>query len=73
MEKKSVKEMKKLSKNRKLFTDLYDQEEVQREVERKVQQELTEKIHKHLKGKRSLFAIDDVWDQHVLRNIGGWN
>ena len=72
MEKKSVKEMKKLSKNRKFFTDLYDQEEVQREVERKVQQELIEKIHKHLKGKRSLFAIDDVWDQHVLRNIGRW-
>ena len=38
MEKKSVKEMKKLSKNWNFFTDLYDQEEVQREVERKVQQ-----------------------------------
>ena len=30
MEKKGVKEMNKLSKNQKFFTDLYNQEEVQR-------------------------------------------
>lgn len=73
MEENITEEKKKLSKNRKFFTDVNDREEVERkvqeEVERKFQKELREKIHKQLEGKRSLFAIDDVWHQHLLHNI----